>query len=155
MLIIIINGLLIILLLLCAAIDIRKKEIPVSMLVVLGVTAILYFFGNAEGKWEGSIRTFAEGMIPGILLLGAAKASKENIGCGDGIVLMEIGGTAGIGKCMFILAIALAFAGVFSLGMIVIKKVGRNYKIPFIPFLAMAYLLSFIPAVINGGQMMR
>lgn len=146
MLINIINMMLIVLLLLCSAIDIKRKEIPASMLVVLGITTILFFFGSAKGAWGGNICVFAKGMIPGILLLAAAKVSKEHIGCGDGIVLMGIGSVVGAGKCMLIFAMALVMAGIFAFGIIVVRRVSKNYKIPFVPFLTMAYLLGLIPS---------
>lgn len=134
---IIIDLLLAVIMIICAVIDIKKKEIPVWVFVILGITAL------AGSIWHEDYDLYraAAGVVPGVLLLGMARITEQSIGYGDGIVLAEIGCMTGAGVCMLVLAGALALAGVFSMGMLVIKKVDRKYKIPFIPFLTTAYLV--------------
>lgn len=121
----------------CAVVDIRKKEISVKLIVLLGLVAIS---NCIFGRQQELVMAMA-GVVPGILMLIFAKITEQSIGYGDGIILAEIGLVTGAGKCMLILAVALAMAGLFSLGIIVIKKVDKKYKIPFIPFLTLSYLL--------------
>lgn len=125
-----------IIMLICTLADIKKKEISIWLFVVLGIATIFGCIACAEQKGY----MLAAGIIPGILLAILARITEESIGYGDGIILAEIGLLTGAGKCMLILAIALAMAGVFSLGIVIIKKVDKRYKIPFVPFLTAAYL---------------
>lgn len=122
--------------LVCTIVDIKKKEISIWLFGLLGIIVIIGYI--ALGNQKGYM--LAAGVIPGALLIVLAKITEQSIGYGDGIILAEIGIVTGVGKCMLILAVALAIAGVFSLGIVIIKKVDKKYKIPFIPFLTMAYL---------------
>lgn len=122
----------------CAAVDIKRKEIPVGLFAVLGIVALL---GCILGKTEETeILMLAAGLMPGILLLVLARITEQSIGYGDGIILAEIGLLTGVGRCMLILAAALAMAGIFSIGMLIVRKVTRKHKIPFVPFLTVAYM---------------
>jgi len=133
----IVNLLLAVVMIIGAVIDIKKREIPIWVFVMLGITAL------TGSIWcEGyEFYKMAAGIMPGILLLGLARVTEQSIGYGDGIVLAEIGCMMGAGVCMIILAGALALAGVFSIGMLIIKKVDKRYRIPFIPFLTTAYIV--------------
>lgn len=131
----------------CTVADIRKKEISVWLFLILGITAIVgYIVCTKQKGWM-----FIVGILPGMLMLVLAKITEQSIGYGDGIILAEIGVVTGAGKCMLILAAALAMAGLFSLGIVVIKRVDKKYKIPFVPFLTAAYLIVFC-FQLNGGH---
>ncbi len=121
----------------CAAVDIKKKEIPIGVFLLLGAIALIGSMVCEGHKWYH----VAAGSAPGIILLLLAKITEQSIGYGDGIVLAEIGCLIGAGNSVILLAGALALAGVFSLGMLVIKKVDKRYKIPFIPFLTAVYVV--------------
>lgn len=129
--------LLAVIMIICAIVDIKKKEIPVWIFVILGITAL------TGSIWNGGYEFYkmAAGVVPGILLLGLARITEQSIGYGDGIILAEIGCMTGAGSCMVILAGALALAGIFSMGMLIVKKVDKKYRIPFIPFLTMVYII--------------
>jgi len=131
----VINGLAAAVLVVCAVVDIKRKELSVKLFAVLGVIALL----GCICEWKDTGVMAAAGVLPGILLLALARITEQSIGYGDGILLAELGLMTGVGKCMLILAAALAMAGIFSLGIVVIKKVDKRYKIPFVPFLATAF----------------
>ena len=120
----------------CTIADIKKKEISLWLFGILGISVIVGCFVLGNQKWYMS----AAGVIPGILLIILAKITGQSIGYGDGIILAEVGLITGVGRCMLILAVALALAGVFSLGILVIKKVDKRYRIPFVPFLTIGYV---------------
>lgn len=131
----VINSLAAAVLFVCAVADIKKKELSVKLFAMLGIVALL---GCIYG-WKNAGIMAAAGALPGILLLVLARITEQSIGYGDGILLAELGLLTGVGKCMLILAAALAMAGVFSLVIVVVKKVDKRYKIPFVPFLATAF----------------
>ena len=141
---VIIQILMAVVMVICAAIDIKKKTIPVWIFAVLGIVALT---GGICCE-SCSFYRAAAGVIPGVLLLGLAKVTEQSIGYGDGIVLAEMGSMLGAGVCMVILAGALALAGFFSIGMMTVKKVDKRYKIPFIPFLTIAYIITLC---LQGG----
>lgn len=122
--------------LLCTIADIKKKEISIWLFGVLGLVVIV------GGFTVDSIRGYrmAAGIIPGILLVILAKITEQSIGYGDGIILAEIGFITGVGRCTLILAAAMALAAFFSLGVLVIKKVDKRYRIPFVPFMTISYV---------------
>ena len=120
----------------CTIADIKKKEISVWLFGLLGLIVIVGCFALESPKWY----MLAAGVIPGILLIILAKITEQSIGYGDGIILAEIGLITGVGRCMLILATALALAGIFSLVILVIKRVDKKYRIPFVPFLTKAYV---------------
>lgn len=132
----IVNIFLAVTMIICAAVDIKKKEIPIGIFIILGIIALIDGIFLKDYKFY----QMAAGVTPGLLLLGLAKITEQSIGYGDGIVLAEIGCMAGAGGSMIILSGALALAGIFSLGMLVIKKVDKRYRIPFVPFLTVALL---------------
>lgn len=126
-------------LIVCAVADIKKQEISVWLFVILGIAAIVGCVTCEEQRGYMIVVS----MLPGVLLMILAKVTEQSIGYGDGMILAEIGLAAGVGKCMLILAAALAMAGIFSLGVIVIKKVDKKYTIPFVPFITVAYVVVF------------
>jgi len=130
----------------CTIADIKRKEVSVWLFVLLGITTIIgcILCGEQRGYM------IVAGVVPGILLVILAKITEQSIGYGDGIILAEIGLITGVGKCMLILAAALAMAGIFSLAIVVIKKVDKRHKIPFVPFMTAAYMAVF--CLQNGGR---
>lgn len=130
----------------CTIADIKKKEISIWLFVVLGIWTLIgcVICGEQRGYM------IVAGIVPGILLIILSKVTDQSIGYGDGIILAEIGLITGAGKCMLILAAALAMAGVFSLVLVVVKKVDKRYKIPFVPFMTAAYVA--VLYLQKGGQ---
>lgn len=135
----VVNGFVSAVMVVCAVTDIKRKELSMKLFALLGIASLA---GCILGQNKEIIMTVT-GVIPGILLIVLAKITEQSIGYGDGIILAELGLFTGVGKCMLILAAALAMAGIFSLGIVVFKKVDKHYKIPFVPFLAIAFMISF------------
>lgn len=119
--------------------DVREKRVPVWMLV-MGVLAV----GS-----HGIYRIFAEqdfwlqmllGMIPGIFLLVIAWFSQR-AGYADGIVLLLVGMLQGYRECFAILCISLLLISFLSMALLLLRRVNRNTKIPYVPFMAAAFLI--------------
>ncbi len=139
-------SLLIVVLSVCVIFDIKRREIPLVLLVILG--GIVAFLWGYEVFWQGLGYMQFLGVIPGIFMLILARISEESVGYADGIVVAEIGLLTGVGRCLFILSAALFLAAIFSLFVLVIKKVSKKYKVPFIPFFTSAYAFSLL---LQGG----
>ena len=100
----------IIMLAFCSVQDIREKEISLWKLQIYGFL-ILGIFLSRFFIQKNSLFSLLEkgifGLIPGLLFLFLAKASKEAVGYGDGIILLFIGISIGFWQCLGVLFTAL------------------------------------------------
>lgn len=128
----------IIMLAFCSVQDIREKEISLWKLQIYGFL-ILGIFLSRFFIQKNSLFSLLEkgifGLIPGLLFLFLAKASKEALGYGDGIILLFIGISIGFWQCLGVLFTALL--GIFLAAAMILILAGRkkNVRIPFLPFL--------------------
>lgn len=121
-----------------AVIDLHKKEIPC---VPGGLCLICLIVGQLVGTQK--IGELLLGMLIGLFLWGISKVTKGGIGEGDALVYTVTGTALGFWGNFELLIISLLLASIVSLWLLVIKKKGRKYKIPFIPFTAAAYGVVF------------
>ena len=128
----------IIMLAFCSVQDIREKEISLWKLQIYGFL-ILGIFLSRFFIQKNSLFSLLEkgifGLIPGLLFLFLAKASKEAVGYGDGIILLFIGISIGFWQCLGVLFTALL--GIFLAAAMILILAGRkkNVRIPFLPVL--------------------
>ena len=128
----------IIMLAFCSVQDIREKEISLWKLQIYGFL-ILGIFLSRFFIQKNSLFSLLEkgifGLIPGLLFLFLAKASKEAVGYGDGIILLFIGISIGFWQCLGVLFTALL--GIFLAAAMILMLAGRkkNVHIPVLPFL--------------------
>lgn len=125
--------------------DIREKKIPIQLLV-LGTSAVcvicainLFFSGDLFWK----IVTLIYGVVPGGCMIAIAIAT-EKIGLGDGWTMMIVGLVLNYKMCIAILAVSMLLMAICSMAMLIARKVNRNTKLPYLPFLAMAWFLMVI-----------
>lgn len=124
------------LLVIAAWIDWKKKEIPVWFLifmsvVVLGLTAFHKNIGIGYRIW---------GLCFGIFFLLISKITKQMIGYADSWLILLLGVYQGIFHGLCVLFAASFMAAMCSLVYLWKRRWKRNETLPFIPFLAMAYL---------------
>ena len=121
-----------------ALIDLRKKTISDQYLWFGGMAGIFYsLIQMITGRviWEERFRAY----LPGLLILVIAKITGEKIGYGDGWVVLILGSFLGLFEIYVMLQFAFILAAVVSVGLLCTKKAGREYRIPFLPFLWAAY----------------
>lgn len=120
--------------------DWKEKKVYVYGMLAAGTLGIvlhlLYRTPSLRDMFLGA------GIGFGVLLL--AVATGESIGIGDGMVLAVSGIFLGFRKNLELLLAALFLAGVVSLFLLTVKRKGRKYRLPFVPFLAAAYLLQLL-----------
>ena len=122
--------------------DIKRKTVPVKYLVVWGIvsTAYVSFIGLGL-KDVYSLQETLWGILPGGICLFLACVTKEQIGYGDGWIVMFVGMLLGIKKVLFLLFAALIIVTFFSIVLLMSKKAERKTTIPFIPFLLLGELV--------------
>ncbi len=119
---------------LAAYFDCRFRRIPWS---VLGMGTIFMIICNIL-QWKEFKVGILSAALPGLFLLVLAWLTKESIGYGDGISVILLGGMVGLRNCIWVLCISLLLLSLAGLVLLVIKRVDRKTKIPYLPFLLAA-----------------
>ena len=122
-----------------AGFDFKAKEIPLWLSVLGGVIGI--GFCIVEKRALGDL---VLSCIPGIILLGVSWITKEVIGYGDGIVFVVLGTYLSISKLVSIGMLAFFVAGIVALVLLVVFRKNGRYRMPFVPFLVIAYGLGHL-----------
>ena len=84
------------------------------------------------------------GILPGLGLLMLSYVMRGQIGRGDAYLMCISGAALGVKQGLSLLFYALLLAGSISLVLLVLRKVKKDTKIPFVPFLFGGYLLSLV-----------
>lgn len=124
-------------LLVLSAMDIKKKSVP---LWLLGIGVINMFVILLTEGLGGGIDGWllCRSMFPGAVFLVIA-AATDKAGYGDGIVLIMLGLMSGTKVCLLALTAGLLLIAIFSGALLALRKVKRNSRIPFLPFLAVGW----------------
>lgn len=117
--------------------DIKSRRVPIWLLALGGVLSLA-----AIGRCGNAKEYFAvmKGMLPGIFLLTVAFFTGK-AGYGDGVALLLLG-MMSEGKGALIFGVSLFMAAIVSMSLLIFQKVNRNTRIPYLPFLAAAWLLT-------------
>lgn len=119
--------------------DLFEKRVPVWLLATGGIPAIVTAIYEYM-KGTGSLSQILFGMLPGVLLLAVAAVTKK-AGWADGIVLIIMGLLTGLWECIACFMVSLLAMSAVSLPLLVLRKVGKNSTLPYLPFLCAGYLL--------------
>lgn len=122
--------------------DLFEKRVPVWLLVTGGIPAIVTAM-YAYMKGTGSLSQSLFGMLPGVLLLAVAAVTRK-AGWADGIVLLIMGLLTDLWECMACFMVSLMTMSMVSLLLLVLRKVGKNTTLPYIPFLCAGYLIRIV-----------
>ena len=119
--------------------DLKKKMVPVALLalglMIWGSEAI-YRTIEGNGTWQ----QIPLGILPGLVFLIIARITGK-IGYADGAVLLVIGLAEDYLTSLFVLCMSLFGAAIISLLLVFLHRVNRNTRLPYIPFLTVAFLL--------------
>lgn len=117
--------------------DIKGREISMIPLLfgcVMGVIYQCYGCGLSIGEVVG-------GASIGIGLILMSIVSDQQVGLGDGFVLVGTGLFIGIWDNLFILMVGLVAIGIVAAVLYISHAQNKEYELPFIPFLCGADLL--------------
>lgn len=121
-------------LLVMTIIDCKKKSIPIlpGIILLITISVVRLVMGVSPV-------TVMLGICVGAVLFGISRISKGEIGEGDGLVYAVTGAAVGIIKNCELLLVSLVLAAFVGVILMVFKKVGRKYKLPFVPFTLVSY----------------
>lgn len=125
---------------LCGVLDWKDRQIP---LWLCGLGSVVIILSEIVTK-EFALDKILGGGLIGLFLLAAGKLTKGQIGSGDGIVFFIIGMALGGRKSFLLLIESLWIAFLFCLIALFIGKIKMKERIPFLPFVFVAYLLELV-----------
>lgn len=117
-------------------IDFKTKKVNLLMIVpffILGIICNLKYGVLSPTSIVG-------GMGIGVILIGIGIITGGKIGSGDGFVLIATGLFLGFYDNLFLVLTATFLVAVSGSILLLIKRVDKNYEIPFIPFLFISFL---------------
>lgn len=126
----------------CSVFDIRKKELPLLILIA-GILAALGIEMWCIWKGLETVAGIAESLLPGVFLLLLSFCTREKVGYGDGLLLIILGLFLGFYRCFLVLCFGLIFSSVFALILLLFCRAGKNSRLPLVPFLTIGMGVSF------------
>lgn len=123
---------LILILLPSSIIDIKRHEIIVWPILV-GFPAGLLLRALLNGVL--SVPGYFVQFLPGIAILITARLAKGCIGFGDGLMCIFIGSVLSVQYVISSIFVGFVLAALWGLYLLIVKKAGRKYQLPFMPFL--------------------
>lgn len=117
----------------CAVWDGIRKEIPLAVVWIGMITALILraYGAMGESTWISAVLA----VLPGAAFWLLSFMTREQVGYGDGWVLMMIGLFVGLQRCFLILLAGLVMESVAALILLVFGKTTGDREIPFVPFL--------------------
>lgn len=138
----IIYGLTILMLAICSVTDIKRREISLPAAIAFLIAAILYR-GYQGLWWQGFFELFMR-FAPGLIMIVVSFFRKEDIGIGDGILVVSTGYILGAAGNLYMLLAASVVSGIYGVSMLALKKKKRSDTLPFVPFMLVGCILSGI-----------
>ncbi|MBO4395130.1 MAG: prepilin peptidase [Eubacterium sp.] len=131
---IIIQTIIVLYLVVMAVIDVQKKEIPLLPgAICFGITVVTLLVAGCD------FMPILTGVMVGGLLFVISLVSRGGIGQADALVYAITGASLGFFKNCEVLLMSLVMAAVIGSVLMIVKHVGRKYRLPFVPFTLVAY----------------
>lgn len=115
--------------------DIERKKIPVYMLIVLAAAGIISNF--TVGEFDIEKRIIA--MLPGMILLIVSMITKQQIGYGDGMIILIMGLYIDIDDILSIVLSSFLLSSIAAIILMTVFKKKKNFEMAFSPFLLIGY----------------
>lgn len=120
--------------------DWKEKSIYLYIPIIAAIVSVILHLVYRDN----SLVDMLSGAGIGAVMILIAWVSKESVGIGDGVMLMVSGLFLGFRANMELFITALLLAGVAALMLMVGMRKERSYRMPFIPFLLVAYVFQLI-----------
>ena len=115
--------------------DIKRKKIPVYMLIILAAAGIISNF--TIGEFDIEKRIIA--MLPGLILLIVSMITKQQIGYGDGLIILIMGLYIDIDDILSIVLSSFLLSSIAAIILMTVFKKKKNFEMAFSPFLLIGY----------------
>ena len=115
--------------------DIKRKKIPIYMLIILAAAGIISNF--TVGEFDIEKRIIA--MLPGMILLIVSMITKQQIGYGDGMIILIMGLYIDIDDILSIVLSSFLLSSIAAIILMTVFKKKKNFEMAFSPFLLIGY----------------
>ena len=115
--------------------DIKRKKIPVYMLIILAAAGIISNF--TVGEFDIEKRIIA--MLPGMILLIVSMITKQQIGYGDGLIILIMGLYIDIDDILSIVLSSFLLSSIAAIILMTVFKKKKNFEMAFSPFLLIGF----------------
>ena len=115
--------------------DIKRKKIPVYMLIILAAAGIISNF--TVGEFDIEKRIIA--MLTGMILLIVSMITKQQIGYGDGMIILIMGLYIDIDDILSIVLSSFLLSSIAAIILMTVFKKKKNFEMAFSPFLLIGY----------------
>lgn len=116
--------------------DIREKKLTVWLICAFGVCGAVCHLIYERGEYQSLLG----GIAVGAAMIAVSLLTKGRVGLGDGLVLFVTGIFLGFRQNLTLFMVSQVLTAVYALFLLTIRKKGRGYEIPFVPFLLIAYV---------------
>ena len=124
----------------CSREDILHRRIYLRWLMYFTIAGILCFLAFAKQPFI----MLLFGIAPGVAVFLYSGLSRGSIGQGDGILLMALGIYLGAAAAVRIFLYAVFISAFYAIYLYFGKKKGKEYEMPFVPFLLVAFLADIL-----------
>lgn len=124
------------LLFVAAVMDLRSRQISRGFILVLMLVGFTSIFVKADFEIWNAVG----GALIGLCAVGLSMISEEQIGRGDGLVIVALGIALGFRECLATVCLASVIMALVSIVILLLKKGNRKTKLPFIPALFVGYV---------------
>ena len=116
--------------------DIRKKEISLLFITICGALSLLRI---ASEFYRGQTQPLDVliSLIPGAVMLVLSLLTRQQVGLGDGLLLIFAGPALGGDTAIFGICAALFGSSIFSAVILAFRLADRKTRIPFVPFMTL------------------
>lgn len=116
--------------------DIRKQEINIwEILACLAVSIIRIVAECLTGSFD--MAEIIVCLLPGAFLISMGLLTRQSVGFGDGLLALSAAPALGASATCIGLLAAIFICGLASALLLTIKRVGKNFRIPFVPFMTL------------------
>ncbi len=125
--------------------DMKSLALPLWLFIGSGMGSLVsagYQFVKGSLIWEELLVA----LLPGGICLLLSFVTREQIGYGDGWLLLNLGMSLGAGAVWELWMVGLLASFAVSVVLLCSRRAKRSFRIPFVPFLCMGYVW-----VIMGG----
>lgn len=121
-------------LLICGIVDWKNRKVWIVPWVVMTVWMLLALL------WLGrSPIMLLYGVLPGGILIAVSGVTRGHIGLGDGLLVLTIGMYLGAMNTFLALLSGMVLAAITGAVLLIVRKVGWKYTMPFVPYLCIGY----------------
>ncbi len=128
--------------------DVRERQIRIIWIVGMAVVAMLDMLLNVSAY--KIVDVFA-GLLPGSVLVILSLIFPKHIGCGDGLVLLALGGLLGLADTLVVFFVSTLVAAGMALVICVLNRNSREILLPNIVFYLLGYMVFMVIKTKGAG----